>query len=80
MKRSTKRIVGWGTGVTLGVVFVLLTFVLIVAMNGGEGVSTGGTDQMVTIKKPDGVVSESIENGVVVTLPVISEQAPEHEH
>ena len=29
MKRGTKRAVGWGAGVAIGVVFVVLTFVLI---------------------------------------------------
>ena len=33
MKRSTKRVVGWGTGVSVGIVLVLLTVVIILAVN-----------------------------------------------
>ena len=33
MKRSTKRVVGWGIGVSVGIVLVLLTVVIILAVN-----------------------------------------------
>ena len=33
MKRSTKRVVGWGTGVSVGIVLILLTVVLILVVN-----------------------------------------------
>ena len=36
MKRSTKRIVGWGSGAGIGVTFIVLTFVLIVGINSGS--------------------------------------------
>ena len=33
MKRSTKRVVGCGTGVSVGIVLVLLTVVMVLAVN-----------------------------------------------
>jgi len=33
MKKSTKRVVGWGTGVSVGIVLVLLSVVIILAVN-----------------------------------------------
>ncbi len=42
MKRSTKRVVGWGTGVTVGLVLVLLTFILIMAISGGTNAGVEG--------------------------------------
>lgn len=42
MKRSTKRTVGWGSGVGIGVTFVVLTFILIVSMNSGSMMDLSG--------------------------------------
>lgn len=33
MKRSTKKIIGWGSGTGIGVTFVVLTFILIISIN-----------------------------------------------
>ena len=46
MKRATKRVVGWGAGVGIGVVFVVLTFVLITAVNSGAKQGLEGQDVM----------------------------------
>lgn len=48
MKRSTKRTVGWGTGVAIGVVFLILTFVLVVALSSGpiDAAPEGGIEMV----------------------------------
>jgi hypothetical protein len=42
MKRSTKRTVGWGSGVSIGVTLVVLTFILIVSINSGPMMDLSG--------------------------------------
>lgn len=44
MKRSTKRTVGWGSGVGVGVTFVVLTFVLIFSVQNGSMKNLHGQD------------------------------------
>ena len=44
MKRSTKRTVGWGSGAGIGVTFVVLTFVVIVAVQNGGMKNLHGQD------------------------------------
>lgn len=46
MKRSTKRTVGWGSGASIGVTFVVMTFVLIVSINTDSMKSLDGQPMM----------------------------------
>ena len=44
MKRGTKRAVGWGAGVSIGIVFVLLTFILVVGLSGAQKAAPEGDE------------------------------------
>ncbi len=46
MKKSRKRIVGWGSGAGISITFVAMTFVLILSVNSGSMKSLDGQPMM----------------------------------
>ncbi len=65
MKRSTKRVVGWGAGVAVGVVLVLLTFILVAGISGGntDGGAKGHSMEMVNNITPHAGGDEAVASG-----------------
>ena len=50
MRRSTKRVVGWGSGVAIGVVLILLASVLVIALNSAPVERHVAIDKMVSVE------------------------------